>query len=65
MSEISGFPLGPLLEHKNGLQKVSVPEEQITAYLSKIQRGGLVQPFGCLLAIEESSFKIISFSENC
>lgn len=44
---------------------VSVPEEQITAYLSKIQRGGLVQPFGCLLAIEESSFKIISFSENC
>lgn len=44
---------------------VSVPEEQITAYLSKIQRGGLVQPFGCLLAIEESSFKIISYSENC
>ncbi|XP_023519751.1 phytochrome E-like [Cucurbita pepo subsp. pepo] len=43
----------------------SVPEEQITAYLSKIQRGGMVQPFGCLLAIEESSLKIISYSENC
>lgn len=44
---------------------LSVPEEQVTAYLSRIQRGGLVQPVGCLLAIEESSFKIISYSENC
>ncbi|XP_022955145.1 phytochrome E-like [Cucurbita moschata] len=43
----------------------SVPEEQIAAYLSRIQRGGLVQSFGCLLAIDESSFKIISYSENC
>ena len=24
----------------------SVPEQQITAYLSKIQRGGTIQPFG-------------------
>ncbi|XP_048323670.2 phytochrome E isoform X3 [Ziziphus jujuba] len=44
---------------------LTVPEEQITAYLSKIQRGGLIQPFGCMLAIEESTFKIIGFSENC
>ncbi|XP_052203324.1 phytochrome E isoform X2 [Diospyros lotus] len=43
----------------------TVPEEQISAYLSKIQRGGLIQPFGCMLAIEEPSFKIISYSENC
>ncbi|XP_057464148.1 phytochrome E-like isoform X2 [Actinidia eriantha] len=42
-----------------------VPEEQITAYLSKIQRGGLIQSFGCMLAIEEPTFKIISYSENC
>ncbi|KAM7505905.1 hypothetical protein LguiB_004809 [Lonicera macranthoides] len=40
-------------------------EEQMTAYLSRIQRGGLIQPFGCMLAIEEPSFKIISYSENC
>ncbi|KAK4488196.1 hypothetical protein RD792_003939 [Penstemon davidsonii] len=39
--------------------------EQMTAYLSRIQRGGLVQPFGCLLAIEEPTFKIIGYSENC
>ncbi|GMI91632.1 phytochrome E [Hibiscus trionum] len=43
----------------------SVPEEQITAYLSKIQRGGLIQPFGCMIAIEEPTFRIISYSENC
>ncbi|CAI9773258.1 unnamed protein product [Fraxinus pennsylvanica] len=40
-------------------------EEQITAYLSSIQRGGLVQSFGCMLAIEESTFEIIAYSENC
>jgi phytochrome E len=43
----------------------SVPEEQITAYLSRIQRGGLIQPFGCMLAIEEPTFRIIGYSENC
>ncbi|CAN6469023.1 unnamed protein product [Victoria cruziana] len=42
----------------------SVPEQQIVAYLSKIQRGGKVQPFGCMLAIDESSFRVIAFSEN-
>ncbi|KAF6143652.1 hypothetical protein GIB67_004181 [Kingdonia uniflora] len=42
----------------------SVPEQQITAYLSKIQRGGFIQPFGCLLAVEEPSFRIIAYSEN-
>ncbi|KAK3037399.1 hypothetical protein RJ639_030161 [Escallonia herrerae] len=42
-----------------------VSEEQMIAYLSRIQRGGLLQPFGCMLAIEEPTFKIISCSENC
>ncbi|KAL7142527.1 hypothetical protein ABFS83_08G129500 [Erythranthe nasuta] len=40
-------------------------EEQMTAYLSRIQRGGLVQPFGCMLAIGEPNFNIIGYSENC
>lgn len=40
-------------------------EEEMTAYLTKIQRGGLVQPFGCMLAIEEPSCNIIGHSENC
>ncbi|KAJ6318147.1 hypothetical protein OIU76_013651 [Salix suchowensis] len=42
----------------------SVPEEQITAYLSKIQRGGHIQPFGCMIAVDEGSFRIIAYSEN-
>ena len=42
----------------------SVREDQIIAYLSRIQRGGLVQPFGCMLAIEEPTFRIIGYSEN-
>ncbi|VFQ60291.1 unnamed protein product [Cuscuta campestris] len=47
----------------NATQNAS--EEEMVAYLSRIQRGGLIQPFGCMLAVEEPSFKIIGFSENC
>ncbi|EOA29755.1 hypothetical protein CARUB_v10012844mg [Capsella rubella] len=42
----------------------SVPEQQITAYLSRIQRGGYIQPFGCMIAVDESSFGIIGYSQN-
>nr|BBA84347.1 phytochrome E [Cardamine nipponica] len=42
-----------------------VSDEHITAYLSNIQRGGLVQPFGCFIAVEEPSFRILGVSENC
>lgn len=43
----------------------SVPEEQISVYFKRIQRGALVQSFGCMLAIEEPTFRIIGYSENC
>uniref|UniRef100_A0A2P2MH24 Uncharacterized protein MANES_03G205100 n=1 Tax=Rhizophora mucronata TaxID=61149 RepID=A0A2P2MH24_RHIMU len=42
----------------------SVPEQQITAYLSRIQRGGHIQPFGCMIAVDEGSFRVIAYSEN-
>nr|WFD60857.1 phytochrome B [Brandisia hancei] len=42
----------------------SVPEQQIAAYLSKIQRGGHIQPFGCMIAVDESNFQVIAYSEN-
>ncbi|GLT32626.1 hypothetical protein SLA2020_072800 [Shorea laevis] len=42
----------------------SVPEQEITAYLSKIQRGGHIQPFGCMIAIDEPSYRVIAYSEN-
>ncbi|KAG0471899.1 hypothetical protein HPP92_016445 [Vanilla planifolia] len=38
--------------------------EKVTAYLQHIQRGKLIQPFGCLLALDEKTFKVIAFSEN-
>ncbi|KAI3994970.1 hypothetical protein MKX01_019784 [Papaver californicum] len=44
--------------------KVPVPDQQISSYLSKIQRGGYIQSFGCVIAIEEPSFRIITYSEN-
>ncbi|KAL7591632.1 hypothetical protein Lser_V15G32620 [Lactuca serriola] len=43
----------------------AVDGQQMTAYFDAIQRGGFVQPFGCMIAIEEPTFRIISFSENC
>ncbi|MQL87008.1 hypothetical protein Taro_019551 [Colocasia esculenta] len=42
----------------------NIPEQQITAYLSKIQRGGYIQPFGCTIAVDESTFRVIAYSEN-
>ncbi|KAF5752131.1 Phytochrome B isoform 1 [Tripterygium wilfordii] len=42
----------------------SVPEQDITAYLSKIQRGGHIQPFGCMIAVDEPTFRVIAYSEN-
>ncbi|KAF4361451.1 phytochrome B isoform X2 [Cannabis sativa] len=43
----------------------SVPaEKEITAYLTRIQRGGHIQPFGCMMAVDESTFRIIGYSEN-
>lgn len=49
-------------------QRTTPPEqgrsEKVIAYLQHIQRGKLIQPFGCLLALDEKSFKVIAFSEN-
>ncbi|CAI0470865.1 unnamed protein product [Linum tenue] len=35
-----------------------------TAYLHHIQKGKVIQPFGCLLALDEKSLKVIAYSEN-
>ncbi|GFP95037.1 phytochrome a1 [Phtheirospermum japonicum] len=35
-----------------------------TAYLHQIQKGKLIQPFGCLLALDEKTFQVIAYSEN-
>ncbi|KAL3814591.1 hypothetical protein ACJIZ3_015859 [Penstemon smallii] len=35
-----------------------------TAYLHQIQKGKFIQPFGCLLALDEKTFRVIAYSEN-
>ncbi|KAI3871888.1 hypothetical protein MKX03_012924 [Papaver bracteatum] len=43
----------------------SIPDEQqINTYLSRVQRGGHLQPFGCMIAAQESTFRVIAYSEN-
>ncbi|PSS00333.1 Phytochrome like [Actinidia chinensis var. chinensis] len=39
-------------------------DEVTTAYLHHIQKGKLIQPFGCLLAIDEKTLRVIAYSEN-
>lgn len=35
-----------------------------TAYLHHIQKGKIIQPFGCLLALDDKTFTVIAYSEN-
>ncbi|KAK8712571.1 hypothetical protein V6N13_147808 [Hibiscus sabdariffa] len=35
-----------------------------TAYLHNIQKGKFIQPFGCLLALDEKTYKVIAYSDN-
>lgn len=41
-----------------------VPAQAVTAYLQRMQRGGLIQPLGCMIAVEEGSYRVIAYSEN-
>ncbi|OIT26856.1 PREDICTED: phytochrome C [Nicotiana attenuata] len=42
----------------------NVPSSTVSAYLQKMQRGSLIQPFGCMIAIDEHNFTVIAYSEN-
>lgn len=56
---------GKSFDYSQSVRTGTLPEQQqITAYLSKIQRGGIIQPFGCMIAIDESCFRVIAFSQN-
>ncbi|XP_027915776.1 phytochrome A-like [Vigna unguiculata] len=39
-------------------------DEVTTAYLHQLQKSKLIQPFGCLLALDEKTCKVIAYSEN-
>nr|UWU45288.1 phytochrome C [Magnolia sieboldii] len=36
----------------------------VSAYLQRMQRGKLIQPFGCMIAVEEHTFSVLAYSEN-
>lgn len=58
---------GRSFDYSQSLRAPPTPssEQQIAAYLSRIQRGGHIQPFGCTLAVaDDSSFRLLAFSEN-
>ncbi|XP_010252757.1 PREDICTED: phytochrome C-like [Nelumbo nucifera] len=42
----------------------NAPSSTVPAYLQRMQRGNLIQPFGCLIAVEEQSFTVLAYSEN-
>ncbi|KAF2284772.1 hypothetical protein GH714_030206 [Hevea brasiliensis] len=42
----------------------NVPSQTVSAYLQKMQRGGLIQPFGCMIAVDEQNLKVLAYSEN-
>ncbi|KAL5987927.1 hypothetical protein ACLOJK_035687 [Asimina triloba] len=42
----------------------NVPSSTVSAYLQNMQRGQLIQTFGCMIAVDEHSFTIIAYSEN-
>lgn len=39
-------------------------DKATTTYLHQIQKGKQIQPFGCLLALDEKTFRVIAYSEN-
>lgn len=42
----------------------NVPSSTVSAYLQKMQRGSLIQPFGCMIAVDERNFAVLGYSEN-
>lgn len=42
----------------------NVPSSTVSDYLQKMQRGSLIQPFGCMIAIDAQNFAVIAYSEN-
>lgn len=45
-------------------QQAPKSDKVTSSYLFQLQKGKLIQPFGCLLALDEKTFKVIAYSEN-
>lgn len=42
----------------------NIPSSSVSAYLQTMQRGTLIQPFGCVIAVEEQNLTVLAYSEN-
>lgn len=47
-----------------GAESSDAPTVLVSAYLQQMQRGQYIQPFGCILVVQESTFAVIAYSEN-
>ncbi|KAI3694991.1 hypothetical protein L1987_77978 [Smallanthus sonchifolius] len=50
--------------HVSTCQEQPCSDKLTTAYLHHIQKCKFIQPFGCLIALDERTFKVIAYSEN-
>ncbi|KAK9749765.1 hypothetical protein RND81_02G148500 [Saponaria officinalis] len=48
----------------SGVNQPPKSDKVTSSYLLQIQKGKLIQPFGCLLALDDKTFRVIAFSEN-
>lgn len=42
----------------------NVPSSTVSDFLHRMQRGRLIQPFGCVIAVNEQNFTVLAYSEN-
>nr|AAO86643.1 PHYA2 photoreceptor [Stellaria longipes] len=48
----------------SGVNQLPKSDKVTSSYLLQIQKGKFIQPFGCLLALDDKTFRVIAFSEN-
>ncbi|KDP29925.1 hypothetical protein JCGZ_18494 [Jatropha curcas] len=62
--EDSRFDYSTSIDFNISSSTSNVPSDTVLAYLQKMQRGGLVQPFGSMIAVDEKNLKVLAYSEN-
>nr|AAO86645.1 PHYA4 photoreceptor [Stellaria longipes] len=48
----------------SGVNQLPKSDKVTSSYLLQIQKGKFIQLFGCLLALDDKTFRVIAFSEN-
>ena len=58
------FDYSKSVDAGKGTVENQLPVTAVTAYLQRMQRGGITQSFGCMLGVEEETFKVLAYSGN-